>query len=228
MSKTMKKVLLKYDNSIPAFLFLLSFSVRKQTMSGKANVLLIILLGLALSGWGTVVYQNNLQRRSEGRITQAVWEQIESLKQTEDSIKQGIEDKKKAQAFIMQLDYEKELVAYIRQEITDSENRQIQYYKKHEDSFAEMTQAYKQKEQEYLQKLSEDEVKLGEYNVLLQKNTDRLAEYYNKTLESNEKIAQLEKRIDSQNKRIADYEGQLQGMIKKLEEYKDKQKDIAE
>lgn len=86
----------------------------------RNNVFVAVLLGLALFGWGMFVYQNKLQRGAEERIAKAVWEEVESRRQTEDSIKQDIEAKKKAQAFILQLDYEKELIESIRQEIADS------------------------------------------------------------------------------------------------------------
>ena len=192
------------------------------------KIIAVVLLAVILSGWGIVIYQSNLQRGSEERIAQAVFEQIESRRQMEVSIKQDIEAKKKAQAFITQLDYEKELVASIRQEIADSESRQMQEYQRLEDLFAEDTEAHKQKQQEQEQQLAGYKAKADECNGLLQMNIGHLEEYHAKVLESNRRIAQLEESMVSQSKRITDYEKQLQAAIETLGEYKDKQKEVVE
>lgn len=227
MSKITKNALLGCSNFNSQSLLPRTLSAGKRAIRGKANVFVVALLGLVLFGWGMVIYQNNLQRRSEERIAKAVWGEIESRRQTEDSIKQDIEVKKKGQEFILQLDYEKELVESIRQEIADSENRQIQYYKKLEDFYVEEIRAHKQKQQEYEQQLADYKAQVGEYNALLQKNIEHLEEYNNKVLESNKKIAQSEEKIDLQSKRIADYERQLMEILKTLEEYKEKQKESS-
>lgn len=227
MSKITKNALSGSSNFNSQSLLPRTLSAGKRAIRGKANVFVVALLGLALFGWGMVIYQNNLQRRAEERIAKAVWEEIESRRQIEDSIKQDIEAKNKDRAFILQLDYEKELVEFIRQEIADSENRQMQHYKKLEDFFVKEIQTHKQKQQEYEQQLADYKAQVEEYNALLQKNIEHLEEYNNKVLESNKKIVQSEEKIDLQSKRIADYERQLTEILKTLEEYKEKQKELS-
>lgn len=227
MNKITRNAFLGYSNFNSQSLLPRTLSAGKPAIRGKANIFVLMLLVLVLAGWGMVVYQNILQRRAEERIAKAVWEEIESRRQMEDSIKQDIEVKKKGQEFILQLDHEKELVGSIRQEIADSENRQIQYYKKLEDFYVEEIRAHKQKQQEYEQQLADYKAQVGEYNVLLQKNIERLEECNNKVLESNKKIAQSEEKIGLQSKRIADYERQLIEILKTLEEYKEKQKESS-
>ncbi|MDP3041663.1 MAG: hypothetical protein Q8N62_02880 [Candidatus Omnitrophota bacterium] len=226
MSRFAKNTLLKYGNSNYQFLLPRTLSAERRAIRGKADIFVVIFLGLASFGWGMVIYQNILQRESEERIAKAVREEIEYRRQTEDSIKQDIEAQKKAQAFILQLDYEKELAGFIRQEIADSENRQIQHYKKLEDLFAGEAQAYRQKQQEYEQQLVGYRTGVEEYSVLLQKNIERLDEYKNKVLGNDKKLTQLEKKMDLQIKRIADYDRRLAEILKILEESKEKQKEL--
>lgn len=226
MRKITKKALLESSNFNSRFLLVRISLVEKRAIYGKANIFVVIFMGLALFGWGMVVYQNILQRGSEDRITKAVREEIEYRRQTEDSINQDIEAQKKAQAFILQLDYEKELAGFIRQEIVDSENRQIQQYKKLEDSFVEVTQVYRQKHQEYEQQLVGYKASVDEYNVLLQKNIEHLEEYKNKILGNDKKLGQLENKMDLQIKCIADYERRLVEILKILDESKEKQKEL--
>ena len=157
-----KNALLGSNNFNPQSLLPRTLSAGKRAIRGKANVSVVALLGLALFGWSMVIYQNILQRRAEERITRAVWEKIESRREIEEPIKQDIEARKKNQAFIRQLDHERELVESMEQEIADSENRQIQSYKKPDDFFVTQMQAHKQKQQEYEQQLADYKAQMAE------------------------------------------------------------------
>ena len=86
----MKNAVLESRNFNSPSLLPGTLSAGRQAGSGKANIFTVILFGLALSGWGMVVYQNELQRQSEERIVKAIWEQVEYRRQAEDSIKQDI------------------------------------------------------------------------------------------------------------------------------------------
>ncbi len=171
--------------------------------SGKINIFIIILLVAALSGWGMVIYQKELQKQAEERIADVVWEQMEYRRQAEDNIKQDIEAKKKDQEFINQLDYEKELDESINQKIADSENRQTQYYKGLEDSFIKETENRKQFEDFVAMEIENRKQFEDSF-------TSKIENYQQKQQEYEQELADYKGQVEKYKQHLVDYKGQLE------------------
>jgi chromosome segregation ATPase len=66
------------------------------------NIIIFILSIAALSGWGMVIYQNNLQEESNIRLEARIMKQVDNLLGTYSSIRQEVESSEKIKGLIIQ------------------------------------------------------------------------------------------------------------------------------
>jgi chromosome segregation ATPase len=182
-------------------------------MGRLINSLVLVLVFIAL---GAVVYQNKRQQDSEERIIKSIWKEIEFRKGVEEQIKQEIDTQRKNLDFVMRLEAEKEIAESLRQEISDTEERQGGFYRKLEDSFVRDSAKMDQRQKDYENELFDYKNKLVEYNLLLQDNIKSLKVYGEKLLENEKHILGLEEKVDLLNKTVSGFKAKIEDVYKRL------------
>ncbi|MDD3087964.1 MAG: hypothetical protein PHP89_05305 [Candidatus Omnitrophica bacterium] len=190
------------------------------------RIVIFLLLVLLVLGWGLFILQARLQKDSDRRVAKLVWEEINYRREIEDSIKQGIEEQKKSHAFIMQLDYERQITDLISREISKLEDKQLRLQEELGAAVSKEALNYQQAQRDYEFKLSEYKGQLDGQGVLLRDFLLQLKDYGVRLSEDNKTIQDLEKKIDAQGSRIMKQETQLEAIEKELKSVLDKMEEI--
>ncbi len=180
------------------------------------RITVIFLLILLALGWGLFILHLRLQKDSDKRVANLVWEEISYRRQIEDSIKQGIEEQKKSHAFIMQLDYERQITDLISQEISKLDDKQARLREEFEIALSKEAGNYRQAQKDYELKLSEYREQLDGQGTLLRDSIFQLKDCATRLSQDSEEIRDLEKRIDYQSSLITKYGEQLEAVKKEL------------
>jgi membrane-associated HD superfamily phosphohydrolase len=185
----------------------------------------LLLVFLALS-WGLFILQARLQKDSDRRVAKLVWEEINYRREIEDSIKQGIEEQKKSHAFVMQLDYERQITDLISREISKLEDKQLSLQEELWAAISKEALNYRQAQKDYELKLSEYKRQLDGQGLLLSDSMLQLKDYGVRLSEDSETIQDLEKKIDAQGTLIMKQGAQLEEIEKELKSVLDKMEEI--
>ncbi len=123
------------------------------------NIIIFILSIAALFGWGMVIYQNNLQEKSEKRLKADIMKQVDSLLGTYSSIRQEVESSEKIKSFIAQQEELRQTRDLLVKQIQDFRNEDsesnIQLQQFLEEEFGIVTLKYSEHEQMLLEQAKE-------------------------------------------------------------------------
>jgi chromosome segregation ATPase len=169
----------------------------------KRTLLSVLLLAVAASGWVMFAYQQQKMADMAQSIEASVLQQVEYRRQAEAALKEKLESKKKAEQFMVQREYERELEGALSKQLREIEKLCASLDKDQEELFTRQTQTEEEAGvlRDRLEKLGTDVAALRR---MWQESTAQAGRVQEQLAAEQKKTVSLQAQLDSMRKELKD------------------------